>query len=129
MVVLDYGNLTNQLEILGLVVFITEKAMATHSNTLAWKIHGQRSLVDCSAWGREELDTTEQLHFHFSLSCLGEGNGNPFQCSFLENPRDGGAWWAAIYGVSQSPTQLKRLSSSSNSIRWIMRFHSLSDKK
>ena len=59
------------------------------------------------------MDTTEQLHFHFSLSCIGEGNGNPLQCSCLENPRDGGAWWAAIYGVTQSGTRLKRLSSSS----------------
>ena len=58
--------------------------------------------------GREELDTTERLHFHFSLSCTGEGNGNPLQCSCLENPRDSGAWWAAIYGVAQSQTQLKR---------------------
>ena len=56
---------------------------------------------------------TEQLHFHFSLSCIGEGNGNPLQCSCLENPRDGGAWWAAVYGVAQSRTRLKRLSSSS----------------
>ena len=58
---------------------------------------------------------TEQLHFHFSLSCIGEGNGNPLQCSCLENPRDAGAWWAAIYGVGQSRTRLKRLSSSSSS--------------
>ena len=57
---------------------------------------------------------TEQLHFHFSLSCTGEGNGNPLQCSCLENPRDGGAWWAAVYGVAQSQTRLKQLSSSSN---------------
>ena len=69
----------------------------------------------CRPWGHEELDTTEQLHFHFSLSCIGEGNGNPLQCSCLENPRDGGAWWAAVYGVTQSRTQLKRLSSSSSS--------------
>ncbi|CAI9166627.1 unnamed protein product [Rangifer tarandus platyrhynchus] len=59
---------------------------------------------------------TERLHFHFSLSCIGEGNGNPLQCSCLENPRDGGAWWAAIYGVAQSQTRWKRLSSSSSSI-------------
>ena len=65
-----------------------------------------------SQWGRRESDTTEWLHFHFSLSCIGEGNGNPLQCSCLENPRDGGAWWAAAYGVAQSRTQLKRLSSS-----------------
>ena len=64
-------------------------------------------------WGHEELDTTERLHFHFSLSCIGEGNGNPLQCSCLENLRGGGAWWAAVYGVTQSQTQLKRLSSSS----------------
>ena len=74
--------------------------------------HGQRSLVGCSPWGREELHTTERLHFHFSLSCIGEGNGNPLQCPCLENPRDGGAWWAAVYGVTQSRTRLKRLSSS-----------------
>ena len=82
---------------------------------LPGKSHGQRSLVGCSPWGREESDTTEQLHFHFSLSCIGEGNGNPLQCSCLENPRDRGAWWAAIYGVAQSRTRLKRLSSSNSS--------------
>ena len=74
--------------------------------------HGWRSLVGCSPWGCEESDTTERLHFHFSLSCTGEGNGNPLQCSCLENPRDGGAWWAAVYGVAQSRTRLKWLSSS-----------------
>ena len=68
-----------------------EKAMATHSSTLAWKIP-------------QESDTTERLHFHFSLSCIGEGNGNPLQCSCLENPRDGGPWWAAVYGVAESDT-------------------------
>ena len=82
---------------------------------LPGKAHGQRSLVGCSPWGHRESDTTERLHFHFSLSCTGEGNGNPLQCSCLENPRDGGAWWAAISGVAQSRTQLKRLSSSSSS--------------
>ena len=71
----------------------------TPSGIPAWKIHGQ-SLVGCSPWGREESDTTERLHFHFSLSCIGEGNGNPLQCSCLESPKDGGAWWAAVYGVS-----------------------------
>ena len=76
--------------------------------------HGQRSLMGCSPWGREESDTTGRLHFHFSLSCTGKGNGNPLQCSCLENPRDGGAWWAAIYGVTQSRTWLKQLSSSSS---------------
>ena len=81
---------------------------------LPGKSHGQRSLVGCSPWGLEESDITERLHFHFSLSCIGEGNGNPVQCSCLENPRDGGAWWAAVYGVAQSRTRRKRLSSSSS---------------
>ena len=71
--------------------------------------HGQRSLVGCSPWGHEESDTTERLHFHFSLSCIGEGNGNPLQCSCLENPRDRGAWWAAVYGFAQSRTWLNDL--------------------
>ena len=75
------------------------------------------SLVGCSPWGRSESDTTERLHFHFSLSCTGEGNGNPLHCSCLENPRDGGAWWVAVYGVAQCRTRLKRLSSSSNLLR------------
>ena len=79
---------------------------------LPGKSHGRRSLVGCSPWGHEELDTTERLHFHFSLSCVEEGNGNPLQCSCLENPRDGEAWWSAVYGVAQSRTRLKRLSSS-----------------
>ena len=82
---------------------------------LPGKSHGQRSLVGCSPWCPEESDTKERLHFHFSLSCIGEGNGNPRKCSWLENPRDGGAWWAAIYGVAQSRTRLKWLSSSSSS--------------
>ena len=80
---------------------------------LPGKSHGWRSVVGCSPWGREKSDMTERLHFHFSLSCIGEGNGNPLQCSCLENPRDCGPWWAAIYGVAQSRTRLKRLSSSS----------------
>ena len=78
------------------------------------KSHGRRSLVGCSPWGYYESDTTERLHFHFSLSCIGEGNGKPLQCSCLENPRDGGAWSAAIYGVTQSRTRLKQPSSSSS---------------
>ena len=82
---------------------------------LPGKSHGQRSLVGCSPWGRWGSDMTERLHFHFSLWCIGEGNGNPLQCSCLENPRDGGAWWAAFYGVTQSRTRLKWLSSSSSS--------------
>ena len=82
---------------------------------LPGKSHGWRSLVGCSPCGREESDTTERLHFHFSLSCIGEGNGNPLQRSCLENPRVGGAWWDAVYGIAQSWTRLKRLSSSSSS--------------
>ena len=78
------------------------------------KSHGQRSLEGCSPWGLWGSDTTEQLHFDFSLSCIGEGNGNPLQCSCLENPRNKGARWAAVYGVAQSRTQLKWLSSSSS---------------
>ena len=66
---------------------------------------GRGSLVACRQWGRTESDTTERLHFNFPLSCIGEGNGSPLQCSCLENPRDGGAWWAAISGVAQSQTQ------------------------
>ena len=81
---------------------------------LPGKSHGWRSLVGYSPWGRKESDRTERLHFHFSFSCIGEGNGNPLQCDCLENPRDGGACWAAIYGVPQSRTRLKQLSSSSS---------------
>ena len=79
---------------------------------LPGKSHGQRSLVGCSPPGRSESDMTEWLHFHFSLLCIGEGNVNPLQCSCLENPRDGGPWWAAVSGVAQSQTWLKWLSSS-----------------
>ena len=86
--------------------------MAPHSSTPG-KSHGRRSLVGCSSWGCWGSDMTEWLHFHFSLSCIGEGNGNPLQCSCLENSRDGGAWWAVVYGVAQSWTQVKWLSSSS----------------
>ena len=90
-------------------------AAATTPVLLPGKSHGRRSLVGCSPWGCEEVDPTEWLHFHFSLSCIGEGNGNPLQCSCQENPRNRGAWWAAVYGVIQSRTWLKRLSSSSSS--------------
>ena len=76
---------------------------------------GQVSLACCRSWGHKDSNTTERLHFHLSLSCIGEGNGNPLQCSWLENPRDQGGWWAAVYGVAQSRTRLKRLSSSSSS--------------
>ena len=93
-----------------------EKAMATHSSTLAWKIPCMEEPGRLQSMGSLESDTTEWRHFHFSLSCIGEGNGNPLQCSCLENPRDGEAWWAAIYGVAQSRTRLKWLSSSSSSM-------------
>ena len=98
------------------------------TSTLAWrrqwhpipallpgKSHGRRSLVGCSPWDCEESDTTERLHFHFSVSCNGEGNGNPLQCSCLENPREGGASRAAVYGVAQSRTRLKQLGGGSSS--------------
>ena len=78
---------------------------------LPGKSHGRRSLEGCSPRGYWGWEMTEQLHFHFSLSCFGEGNGNSLHCSCLENPRDRGAWWAAVYGVTQSRTRLKWLSS------------------
>ena len=107
----------------------TDTSANTHTHAVCWrrqwhptpvllpgKSHGQRSLVGCSPWGRWGLDTTERLHFHFSLSCTGERNGNPLQYYCLENPRDRGAWWAAVCGVAQSWTRLKQLSSSSSSM-------------
>ena len=89
--------------------------MAPHSSTLAWKIPWTEEPGGLQSMGSLRSDTTEWLHFPFSLSCIGEGNGNPLQCSCLENPRDGGAWWAAVYGVTQSRTRLKQLSSSCSS--------------
>ena len=85
--------------------------------------------MDGGAWWAEvhgvaESETTEGLHFNFSLSCFGEGNGNPLQCSCLENPRDGGAWWAPVYGLAQGRTRLKRFSS----ILKIFNFNSLTTK-
>ena len=78
--------------------------MAPHSSTLAWKIPRKEEPCRLQPMGSLDLDTTEQLHFDFSLSCIGEGNGNTLQYSCLQNPRDGGAWWAAVYGVTQSWT-------------------------
>ena len=89
--------------------------MATHSSTLAWKILWTEEPGGRVYGVAKSRDMTEQLHLHFSLSCTGEGNGNPLQCSCLENPSDGGAWWAAVHGVTQSWTGLKWLSSSSSS--------------
>ena len=92
--------------------------MAPHSSTLAWKIPWTEEPGRLhSMGGHEESDLTERLHFHFSLSCIQGGNGNPLHCSCLENPRDGGAWWAAVYGVTQSQTRLKQLSNSSSAKR------------
>ena len=98
----------------------SEKAVAPHSSTLTWKIPWMEEPGRLQSMGSLESDTTERLRFHFSLSSIGEGNGNPLQCSCLENPRDRGAWSATIYGVAQSWTRLKRLSSSSSSMdTWI----------
>ena len=79
-----------------------------HPTPVLWpgESQGRQSLVGCSPWGREESDTIERLHFHFSLSCTREGTGTLLQYSGLENPRDGGAWWAAVNGVAKSQTQL-----------------------
>ena len=96
------------------IVIIRRRQWQPTPVLLPGKCHGRRSLVGCRPWGCKESDTTEWLRFHFSLSCIGEGNGNPLQWSCLENPRDGAAWWAAVYGVAQSWTRLKRLSSSSS---------------
>ena len=100
--------------------------MAPHSSTFAWKIPWTEEPGRLQSMGSLESDTTERLHFPFSLSCIGEGNDNPLQCSCalvvgegngtplqyfcLENPRDGGAWWAAVSGVAQSQTRLKQRS-------------------
>ena len=105
----EYLGKKNQKQL----VFIWRKQCQPTPVLLPGKSHGWKSLVGCSPWGRWESDTTKRFHFHFSLSCIGEGNGNPLQCSCLENPRDGGAWWPAVSGVTQSQTRLKRLSSSS----------------
>ena len=113
---LKESDTTEQLNWTELSLILQRRHWRPTPALLPWKSHGWRSLVGCSPWGRQESDTTERLHFHFSLSCIGEGNGNPLQCSCLENPRDGGAWWAAVYRVAQSRTQLMRLSSSSSLI-------------
>ena len=100
--------------LLAFIDLIRARALLPTPVPLPGKSHGLRSLEGCSPWGRWGLDTIERLHFHFSLSRVGEGNGNPLQCSCLENPRDGGAWWGAVHGVTQSRIRLNRLSSSSS---------------
>ena len=111
-------NKTNSQHILQIKITIVNLSLGFSSGSdwrrqwhptsvlLPGKSHGRRSLVGCSPSGRYQSDTTEQLHFHFSHSHIGEGNGNPLQCSCLENPRDGGAWWAAVYGVAQDLSDL-----------------------
>ena len=94
--------------------------MAPHSSTLAWKIPWTEEPGRQAAVPGVTKSTAQRLHFHFSLSCIGEGNGDPLQCSCLENPRDGGAWWAAVYGVTQGWTRLKRLSSSSHAFKTVV---------
>ena len=110
----DYYGCTLEPDCLSSHIILPSLAFNPTPVLLPGKSHGRRSLGGCSPWGREQSDMTERLHFDFSLSCTGEGNGNPLQYSCLENPRDGGAWWAAVYGVAQSRTRLKRLSSSSS---------------
>ena len=101
--------------LMGFVLKLSEKAMAPHSSTLAWKIPWMEEPGGLQSMGSLRVGHTERLHFDFSLSCIGEENGNPLQGSCLENPRDGGAWWAAVSGVAQSRTRQKWLSSSSSS--------------
>ena len=112
-------NTLHALNVHNIIQQLSEKQWHPAPVLLPGKSHGRRSLVGCGPWGRSESGTTEWLHFHFSLSCIGEGNGNPLQCSCLENPRDGGAWWAAVYGVAQSRTRLKWLSSSIQKLYWV----------
>ena len=95
---------------------LAEKAMAPHSSTLAWEIPWMEEPGRLQSMGLLGVRHNWATSLSLFTSCIGEGNGNPFQCSCLENPRDGGAWWAAVYGVAQSRTRLKRLSSSSSRI-------------
>ena len=104
-VLVFFGN----IEKVSFYIYAILRRRRWHPTPVLWpgKSHGRRSLVGYSPWGRKKSDTTERLPFHFSLSYIGEGNGNPLQCSCLENPRDRGAWWAAVYGIAQSRTRLK----------------------
>ena len=120
MILILHVHYLNHRIILSVLIYFWRRQWHPTPVLLPGKSHGLRSLEGCSPWGRWGSDTTEWLHFHFSLSCIGEGNGNPLQCSCLENPRDSGAWWAAVYGVTESRTQLKWLSSSSNLLYLVM---------
>ena len=102
--------------IVGCYIYVWRRQWHPTPVLLPGKSHGQRSLEGCSPWGRWGSDTTERLHFHFSLSCIGEGNGNPFQCSCLENRRDRGVWWAAVHGVARSRTWLSDLAAAAAEI-------------
>ena len=106
-----YHNLSCCCFVVSLWILL-EKAMAPHSSTLAWKIPWMEEPGGLQSLGSLRVGYDWATSFHFSLSCIGEGNGNPLQYSCLENPRDGGAWWAAVYGIAQSRTRLKWLSSS-----------------
>ena len=97
-----------------LLAYFIGEAMATHSSTLAWKIPWTKEPGRLQSMGSLRVGHDWATSFHFSLSCIGEGNGNPLQCFYLENPRDRGAWCAAVCGVAQSRIQLKQLSSSSS---------------
>ena len=97
-----------------------EKAMAPHYGTPAWKIPWTEEPGRLQSMGSLRVGPDWATSLSLSLSCIREGNGNPLQCSCLENPRDGGAWWAAVYGVPQSQTQLKQLRSSSSSSSWLL---------
>ena len=99
-----------------LAMFENHCTNGTPSSTLAWKIPWTEEPGGLQSMASLGVNTTERLHFHFSLSCIGEGNGNPLQCSCLETPKDGLAWWAAVCGVARSRTRLKRLSSSSSTL-------------
>ena len=102
--------------------WLTQRRQWQPTPFLPGKSLGLRSLVGCSPWSREESDADERLPFHISLSCIGEGNGNPLRCACLENPRDGGAWWAAIYRVTQSQTRLKRLSKQQQQMTYFIQY-------
>ena len=113
-------------------IYIWEKAMAPYSSSLAWQIPWMEEPGRLQSMGSRRVGHDWATLLSLFLSCTGEGNGNPLRCSCLENPRDGGAWWAAVYGVAQSWTRLKWLSSSSyihteyNGVPWWLRWYNIS---